>query len=664
MSEQLTLERDASRLELVREDHHIEVAWRLAGGYQPPRVPLLALNVIDRQCERQERVERFRIDRFVHDPALGQGVHVVLKAQGYPVVVGMWIDLTEAGELSLTLAPAEVEEREPELYRVASVEWVPGLMRAERSGCMLLPLNTGVLCHVADKPAVEDRFLIYGEQERWELLPTTPVCAVHGPEGGLSALADHCPHDMYCHVRTDGAGAGSTGLYPMLRRQWVDPVDWAIRRVRIAPLTPEDDPVVTTGHRLRRHLLEDHAAVTLKQRAEQSPRAAFYQRAYTMKLFHAVQRQGGFRGAGAGGGTPEDGSLFVRSLTFPDAERRIRRLKEAGVERAYIQPTGWNVRGHDGAFPTVFPVELRLGGEAGLRRLIETAKSLGYQIAPHMNLRGASRSSPELHRAALLTDAWGEPKVTGYWGGGITHTHWPPARPKDDVVERLSALEDMGFDGMMYLDGMANPLWVNHDPQHRGTRRDYADGVAQWLRWAKEICGSAGTEMCYLYAALEADASVCGGGFQWQFNQIRDEWPIAHLLDRRVPLFDLAAHELVTTENHGLEWPQTMRGILMGHVPRDEWAAEPGIMPVIDDRRIAKIKARYDLMCDRFGHLVSEPLVDWQQLGEHAQKTRFGDGTEVTADFEEQRLWVNGEEIRPPQHAANPAAVNGAPAAR
>lgn len=72
-------------------------------------------------------------------------------------------------------------------------------------------------------------------------------------------------------------------------------------------------------------------------------------------------------------------------MTFEKVEDFISRLKSAGVEKVQICLVGWNVSGHDGRWPTAFPVEPKLGGEEGLKQLIKKAQSMGYQIVCHTN---------------------------------------------------------------------------------------------------------------------------------------------------------------------------------------------------------------------------------------------------------------------------------------
>ena len=112
----------------------------------------------------------------------------------------------------------------------------------------------------------------------------------------------------------------------------------------------------------------------------------------------------------------------------------------------------------------------------------------------------------------------------------------------------------------------------------------------------------------------------------------------------------------VAQEQQGLSWECAMNAVLFGRVMRDEWSAEPGVMPVLDDARIARIKAIYDLVTVRFGGLVTQPLADWTRLEAGVERTRFADGTEVTADFPARRLTVNGKEIACPPALRTPKA--------
>ena len=626
-----------------KDGERLTAELRHCGGkWVSPRVPLLHLEVCDRMQERVDTITEYRVMAVESDD---QVFHASIRDGFRGVTVGIWLTMTGEGELSVLVPPAEAEEAKDDLYRVYSIKVLPGLMAVSGGGKMLLPVNTGVLCSPSGKPRIRDRFLIYGEQERWELVPTLPVCAVQTPKGGLVAVATQGACDMYCEAYTDGAGNGSVGLYPMFRRQWIDPVDWTQREIRLSPLTAGEDVVVRTAKRLRRHVMEDLGKPTLRQRAAESPQCAYQQTAYTMKIFHGIQRQGIMM---YGQENRTDELLFKRTLTFADAERKFRMLKKAGLGRVYFQSVGWNPRGHDGAWPTDFPIEQRLGGESALRRMIDTARELGYHITTHLNCASSFFKSPDFHPDRVIHDIWGQPKVVGVWGGGVKSTHWGLSFPDGWIENRMNRVKALGFNGLQYLDGMGNPLYMNYHPVHRGPRRDHAAGINRYLDAARSIFGGVETEMGYLYCALHADA-ISTGGSDWHLSMCKPEWPVTGLLEQRVPVWQLALHDLVTHEGQCLEWKGVMDAILFGKVPRDEWSAEPGVMPILDSTRIARLKAGYDLCCERFGHLVTEELTGWRRLADNVEQTRYADGVEVTADFAKNELLVNGKVVKAPR---------------
>ncbi len=625
-------------LALAETDGGLQACLRPESGGTEWRSPLLEVEIIDRMQERVERVAKLTIMHLAEEE---NALHVVLRDACRGVTFGLWLEWRD-GELAVLLPPAEVEEANDTLYRLHSVTVLPGLMATPAAGELLLPVATGWLCRPAGKPKCRDRFLIYGEQERWELVPTLPVAAVRTPQGGIVCLARQGACDAWCEIETDGDGGARLAMGAMLRRHWIDPVDWTEREFRYQFLAPGEDAVLAAARRVRRHVAEEFAQPTLAARAAESPACAYQQRAYTMKLFHGIQRQGIMM---YGRENRPDELLFQRVMTFAQAEAGLRKLRAAGLERVCLQSVGWNPKGHDGAWPTDFPIDRRLGGEAGLRSLIGAAKQLDYRITTHLNLGMSCFKSPHFNPDWVIHDLWREPKVTGEWGGGVHANHWGLALPPAMVEGRLEAMRRLGFDSMQYLDFQGNPLYVNYHPRHGGPRSDYAAGIRRYQQAARDIFGAVQIEMGFLYCATHADA-VCAPYYHpFKAWGLPSEWPICALLDQQVPVWQLALHDRVAQEQQGLDWKCAMNAVLFGKVMRDEWSADAGVMPVLDDRRIAQLKAVYDLVTVRFAHLVPQELVHWQKLADQVEATRFADGTEVVADFNAGRLIVNGQEI-------------------
>jgi hypothetical protein len=605
--------------------------------------PLQTLEVCDSRMPRVEFVERTRVlDR----ERTRDGVHLTIYDAAHDLYIGVWLAVRD-GELRVVVPPAEVREGQSELYRLFAVDLLPGLMRCGARGSVLLPLNTGCVFSPSGAPETAERFMIYGDQERWELLPLLPVCAVKQPAGGLMALAVQGAADMRCNVFTDGRGGGRVNFAIVFREAWPAPVDHGEREVVFTPLARKAPLVLTAAKRLRRHVMEDLGKPTLKQRAGESPQVAYLLKSYIMKLFFGHQEVGSMLNDRA----EENGRmLFKRVMTFDQALAGLRRLKAAGVEHVLTQSVGWNTRGHDGLWPTRFPIERRLGGEAGFRALMGGGRELGYHMTAHDSY-AAAYASPDFNSEWAVHTLWREPRVTGYWGGGLQYLQWGLALPEDRVGGEMRRVQALGLEGVYYLDTIGPPLMVNYHRVHGGSRGECARGYNRFTETAKAIFGGCGIEMGYLYCTIPAD-SIVNRGIPWHLTLFRPEWPISRLKLERVPLWQLALHGLVVTESHGEHWQATMECILYGDTPRVEWSAEPGIMPVLDDKLIAAICAKNELCVTRFGHLVTEELVDWQRLGEQAHQTTFADGTKVVADFAASRLTVNGKAIARPKALA------------
>ena len=602
-------------------------------------VSLVELEAYSKAEFRAEWLQKYRIDAVETFP---DRLHIVFSDEFRGIRAALWLIL-ENSELVVRMTMPEVYEDRPNRYRLFSLRIMPGLMSASSAGRMLVPLNSGAICYPKDKPELADRFMLYGEQSRWELLPTLPVCAVMNPDGGMMALATGAAAETEVHVRTDGAGSGTVGFGMNLRQNWPDPVEFSTRELRYRPLAKGADLLMDVATRLRRHITEDLGKPTLKARCAECPDLAYMMRAYTMKLFFGVENNG-IMMYGSTKGSPV---TFRNVMTFDECSAHLKRLHAGGVKQIYTQSVGFNPNGHDGMWPTAFPIDERLGGEKKFREMIALGKSLGYRMHVHDNELSLYERSPEWDAELVMQDQWGNLLGLGEWGGGIHYVPHADLWSTEVVAGRMRKLKDLGLDGMGYLDGMGNPLYRDYHPRHKLTRTGYANMTNRLIRIAQQVHGSAGTECGFLYCAAVAD-SLCTGGEEWHWKLCWPTWPVTRLMDERVPLWFLTMHGLVFHENQGIGWTNVMNMVLFGGHPRDEWSARPGVMPIMDDKRVASIKAIADIALDRFGHLQAEFLTAYEKMADGVQRTRFADGTEVTADFKTGRLTVNGAEVARP----------------
>ncbi|MCJ8330246.1 MAG: hypothetical protein HRT89_12755, partial [Lentisphaeria bacterium] len=353
---QLEIQKGESDIQVSLKDQRTQQTWGPS--------PLALAKVYDKMERRIRTVCEFEIITF-EENALG--IHVSLRLSDYDIVFSLYL-IIENNELVVEMPYVELYELKDNFYRLFSVHSLPELTRVSAQGSVFIPMYSGVLFSPADKPLVKDDFMIYGEQSRWELLPTLPVCAVEDGAGGLMILASQGATETACHVETDGEGSGSASFAFNLRQYWPDPLFWGTRQFRYIPFAQPDDIVHFTAKRLRRHVMDDLGKPTLNQRREESPEVDYMLGAYIMKMFHGMQPMGMMAGEKNDLSSKEP---FISTLTFDEARSNLQKLKAAGVDQILTQSVGWNPRGHDGMWPSRFPIEPRLGGEKAFCELIK-----------------------------------------------------------------------------------------------------------------------------------------------------------------------------------------------------------------------------------------------------------------------------------------------------
>ena len=598
--------------------------------------PLMGLEVHDATVRRTERLDKYRVDAIDQE---GDRIHVIAGDADCGILLGLWLWI-ENGELVVRLSMPEVYERKSKRKRLFAVDLVPGLMQAGPAGQLLLPLGCGTVCSPKDKPALEDRFLLYCEQPRWELAPLLPFCAASGPRGGLMALATKGEWDTQCRVATDGQGNGTTGFAFALRQLWPDPVECNVREIRYAPMTKDDEPVHFCAKRIRRWVVEELGAPTLREKAERSPEVAYAANALVTKMAFAQEAEGLEMAKKRTGPV-----TYHRGMTFAQAQDGLKRLHDAGIDKLQTWMVGWNCRGHDGLYPTRFPIDERLGGESAFRELIRAGQDLGFVMNVHDNFQMNIPHAPDWDPECLTHDVYGEPLLHGWWSGGLEYQSWPSAFPRKRLQGHLERMRDLGIRGMYYVDYMMSPLEINYHPRHKGGRGEHVRGQIRVWEAVREVFGAVATEFAPLPAALNCDFVCYAAG-----RKGRTEWPVAKLMDQEVPVWELALHGLVIKERMGTSWQRVMHQIAFGEHPRAAWSCHNfrGNITELDDAAVGMLKALYDLVVRRFGHLKFEEITAWNAPATNVVETTFADGTRVCADYNTEQLTVNDETIALP----------------
>ena len=148
------------------------------------------------------------------------------------------------------------------------------------------------------------------------------------------------------------------------------------------PMPKGADDYSAMARRYRRYLIESgQMPEMLKNRVGENEHLAYAAKAPEIRIRNGwkpvptpVEHQ-----------TLENEPKMRVAVTFDQVKDIIDELKRQGVEAAELCLVGWNHKGHDGRYPTVFPVEPTLGGEEKLRECIAYGQKNGYRIVGHTN---------------------------------------------------------------------------------------------------------------------------------------------------------------------------------------------------------------------------------------------------------------------------------------
>ena len=232
------------------------------------------------------------------------------------------------------------------------------------------------------------------------------------------------------------------------------------------------------------------------------------------------------------------------ACTFDDVIRLMEAYKKEGIEKVEICLVGWNMKGHDGRWPQIFPVESSIGGEKGLKRVIDKAKELGYAMTCHTNSTDAYSIADIFDEddIARLPDGGKSSIKSLRWSGGRTYNVCP-RRGYEIAMEMLPKVAELGFKGMHYIDVItAIPPRACYDPEHPVDKRESVYYYDKLFKETIRMFGSVGSEGAYDYNLRNCDYTLYVSFADFMNSEARFK-----LCDKIVPFWQLVYHGIVAS---------------------------------------------------------------------------------------------------------------------
>lgn len=348
-------------------------------------------------------------------------------------------------------------------------------------------------------------------------------------------------------------------------------------------------------------------------------------------------------------------------VTFERAGEIADALKKAGVDKAELCLVGWNARGHDGRWPTPFPVEPALGGENELRRLIRHVQKEGFQIVGHSNSGDAYRVSPDWNEADIAKNPDGSLQKNAVWSGGQMYNLCYKPSYEKFVGRNHKFMADLGFRGLHYIDVLScvNPT-VCYDSLHPLNHKEAAQYAILHMKDGAEKMGGVASE-----GPVDHVAGIEDYVLYVTFKNVKDSCFPQGLVNAYVPVWHIVyngiilANPATNTINFTIkDRDEAMKVVEYGGRPSfyfysafldngKNWMGNTdlkcGTKEELDEA-VKAIKKGYDYL-KQMGHLQYEFIDRHECLAEKVYMTTYAEGSKVICNYTDAPYSYKGHKI-------------------
>lgn len=550
---------------------------------------------------------------------------------------GLIIPLVFKGEdaaLRVTIPVGEIVEQFGISRKILEIGLLPELLtsKVDDDGHFMLPTFSGTLVKFKGPAPTVNRDRLYMEQEEWEKYTLLNCFAMR--KGASGALGIVTKGDFHCWATTELNQSGVNRIYASfgVRHHEGELRAQAVKEVLYCFFKGKEADYPGMAKRYRQYLIRERGVSPLKTRLADNPTLAYSVDAMRVKIFMGMKHP-----------FVVDGSSPMETYaTFDQAGKILDKMKASGIDRAIVTLVGWNLGGHDGAYPTRFPVEPALGGEAGLRRLIKKALSMGYQIVPHDNVTDIYRAAPDFDYEFTARTEYGEALAAGLWGGGQGFKVCP-AVYLDRYGYDFTRIKNLGFSGHYYMDAQATVMWRCHDRRHPADEEQFAKSLAAMTQLPREMYGAVSVECGPAFALPFIDeAATIHNAIAYPAALGNCPENFRRIVERCVPFYQVAVHGLVTYQGG---WVHGYRGrpggVARGLLQELAFGARPS-MEVSYVRSpngdlytdsIRDVKDAYKRSFVKLKGLHVETVEEFEEIAPEAYRTIYSNGVEVAVNF-------------------------------
>lgn len=399
----------------------------------------------------------------------------------------------------------------------------------------------------------------------------------------------------------------------------------------------------------REELLKSAVVVPLAERAKENPVLSYAVQSPFIKVIMGAKHNS----KKIADQTPENEPKVSVYRTFDDVVKLMEALSKMGVKEANLCLTGWQKGGHDGCYPTIFPVEEAMGGEEGMRRAIKRAEELGYRICAHVCHDDAYTVSPLFDIADICKKRDLTPVTGAIMAGGLSYKMCYMSYYNKFLSDEIKGMKSLGVNGGYHVDVTSaivpRPCF---DKRHFCTSEDtsmYMKKIGERLR--KEF-GMFSSESSMdnlaevldnaLYVAMppqnSADSPLIDGYVPiWQI--------VYHGIILSNPFYATIDYNYKKTKVHEKKIALAMGGMQKRRLILIEFGGRPTYYNELNIKNLAPVKEAYDLY-KKLRHLQYEFIDEHVRLAEGVYLTRYSNGSRTVVNYGKKPFDYNGIEVK------------------
>ncbi len=569
------------------------------------------------------------------------------------------IDLTAKGDILAVCIPT-TGIREKGESRLKSIRLLPGFGAASEGedGYLVIAKEVGALCYYNNnKEPKEYKLPVYNVNGI-----NMPLFGMVRGKNAFTGIVTSGQFDAQFCIRTNWGEKHQYSIGPEFTLRSYKDEERLSDDLTVAYhfLSPHDADWAGIGKCYRQYNFDHRGIRPLKQRIENSQELAYASQAMEVRLRlgvkpvpYEITEQ-----------TPATEPPVRVFLTFKQVRDIFDEFHTQGIKEAEFCFVGWNIGGHDGRYPQLFPVEPSLGGEEELRKTILYGQSLGYQVVAHNCYYDAYKIANSWDESYLRKRPGGELYKGGQWGGGQSYLQCLDRSYELFAKNDLSQIGGLGFKGIHYTDvlSIVGPLPC-YDADHPQTRRQDAEARNHILGLCGKTFGGAQSEGPLDFAAPVLDRFIYTSIHTENSSQL--ELPY---IDENVPLYATVYHGVMTynmdnrTFNTLPGEKEYLENIEYGGIPmayfyghfympgsgRKNWIGNRDYRYDSQEglkQAVAGLKQVYDDF-QKLKHLQMELIEGHNQLTAGVFETVYSNGESVVVNYNDTPFLVaSGEEI-------------------